>query len=91
MCDLIIDHATLEAMLEAGKKSGEKIIEEYAQTAVAIADIKIAVRSQKTGKMPEFMKKSNGKLFRDQCGSADTGSIGRCGGDRTVSGRNILS
>lgn len=32
-------------------KSGEKIIEEYAQTAVAIADIKIAVRSQKTGKM----------------------------------------
>ena len=36
-------------------------------------------------------EESNGKLFRDQCGSADTGSIGRCGGDRTVSGRNILS
>ena len=49
---------TLEAMLEAGKKSGEKIIEEYAQTAVAIADIKIAVRSQKTGKNAEFMKKA---------------------------------
>ena len=45
-------------MLEAGKKSGEKIIEEYAQTAVAIADIKIAVRSQKTGKNAEFMKKA---------------------------------
>lgn len=58
LCDLIIDHATLEAMLEAGKKSGEKIIEEYAQTAVAIADIKIAVRSQKTGKSAEFMKKA---------------------------------
>ena len=58
LCDLIIDHATLEAMLEAGKKSGEKIIEEYAQTAVAIADIKIAVRSQKTGKNAEFMKKA---------------------------------
>ena len=56
--DLIIDRATLEAMLEAGKKSGEKIIEEYAQTAVAIADIKIAVRSQKTGKNAEFMKKA---------------------------------
>ena len=35
-----------------------KIIEEYAQTAVAIADIKIAVRSQKTGKNAEFMKKA---------------------------------
>lgn len=58
LCDLIIDHATLEAMLEAGKKSGEKIIEEYAQTAVAIADIKIAVRSQKTEKNAEFMKKA---------------------------------
>lgn len=58
LCDLIIDHATLEAMLETGKKSGEKIIEEYAQTAVAIADIKIAVRSQKTGKNAEFMKKA---------------------------------
>ena len=58
LCDLIIDRATLEAMLEAGKKSGEKIIEEYAQTAVAIADIKIAVRSQKTGKNAEFMKKA---------------------------------
>ena len=58
LCDLIIDRATLEAMLEAGKKSGEKIIEEYAQTAVAIADIKIAVRSQKTGKNADFMKKA---------------------------------
>lgn len=58
LCDLIIDRATLEAMMEAGKKSGEKIIEEYAQTAVAIADIKIAVRSQKTGKNAEFMKKA---------------------------------
>lgn len=58
LCDLIIDRATLEAMLEAGKKSGEKIIEEYAQTAVAIADIKIAVRSQKTEKNADFMKKA---------------------------------
>ena len=41
-----------------GKNQGEKIIEEYAQTAVAIADIKIAVRSQKTGKNAEFMKKA---------------------------------
>lgn len=58
LCDIMIDRATLEAMLEAGRNSGEKIIEDYAQTSVAIADIKIAVRSQKTGKNAEFMKKA---------------------------------
>lgn len=58
LCDIMIDRATLEAMLEAGEKSGEKMMEAYAQTTVAIADIKIAVRSQKTRKNAEFMKKA---------------------------------
>ena len=58
LCDIIVDRATLEAMIEAGKKSGEPIIEEYADTMVAIADIKIAVRSQKTGKTAEFMRQA---------------------------------
>ena len=48
--------AALEAIEEAGKKSGEPIMENYADTTVAIADIKIAVRSQKTGKSAEFMR-----------------------------------
>lgn len=46
----MIDKAALEAIRKAGKESGEPIIENYADTMVAIADIKIAVRSRKTGK-----------------------------------------
>lgn len=56
LCDIMVDKAALEAMYEAGKRSGEKIIEDYADTAVAIADIKIAVRSRKTGKSADFMQ-----------------------------------
>lgn len=56
LCDIMVDRAALEAVREAGKRSGEPIIEDYADTTVAIADIKIAVRSQKTGKSADFMK-----------------------------------
>ena len=52
LCDIIVDKAALEAIYEAGKRSGEKIIADYADTTVAIADIKIAVRSRKTGEPP---------------------------------------
>ena len=56
LCDIMLDKAALEAIYEAGKRSGEPIIEDYADTTVAIADIKIAVRSQKTGKSADFMR-----------------------------------
>ena len=58
LCDIIIDRAALDAIEEAGKKSGEPIIENYADTTVAIADIKIAVRCRKTGKSAEFMRRA---------------------------------
>ena len=56
LCDVMIDKAALEAVYEAGKRSGEPIIENYADAMVAIADIKIAVRSRKTGKSGDFMR-----------------------------------
>ncbi len=56
LCDIMIDKAALEAIYEAGKIVGEKIIANYADTMVAIADIRIAVRSRKTGKSAEFMR-----------------------------------
>lgn len=58
LCDVIIDRAALEAIYEAGKKAEDAIIRDYAESTVAIADIKIAVRSQKTGKSPEFLKRA---------------------------------
>lgn len=58
MCDVIIDRAALQAMMEATKKNGDVLLKEYAETVVAVADIKIAVRSVKTQKGMEFMKRA---------------------------------
>ena len=43
---------------QAGKEAKDSIIKEYAESTVAIADIKIAVRAQKTAKSMEFMKRA---------------------------------
>lgn len=61
LCDVIVDKAALEAILQAGKDSGEEMIEHYAESITAIANIKIAVRCQKTGKSIEFMKRAMAK------------------------------
>ena len=69
LCDVLIDRAALEAIFEAGKRSGESVIEDYADTTVAIADIKIAVRSRKTGKSADFMRSAMaecGSINREQ-------------------------
>lgn len=58
LCDIILDKAALSAIYECGKKSSDKIIQDYAETTVAVADIKVAVRSQKTGKNLEFMRRA---------------------------------
>ena len=58
ICDCIIDHAALEAIREAGEHAEHPLIRQYAETTVAVADIKIAIRSQNTGKSYEFMKDS---------------------------------
>ena len=48
----------LEAILEAGNRSKAAIIRDYAESTVAVANIKIAVRCCKTGKSLEFMKRA---------------------------------
>ena len=58
LCDVIIDRAALGAIYQAGKESPDKIIQDYAESTVAVADIKIAVRSQKTAKSTDFMKRA---------------------------------
>ena len=58
LCDVIIDKAALDAIYQAGKASDVAIIRDYAESTVAVADIKIAVRSQKTAKSIEFMKRA---------------------------------
>ena len=54
LCDVIIDKAALEAIYAAGKEAKADIIRDYAESTVGVADIKIAVRSQKTAKSIDF-------------------------------------
>ncbi len=58
ICDVIIDRAALDAVYKAGKAAKDAIIRDYAESTVAVADIKIAVRSQKTAKSLDFMTRA---------------------------------
>lgn len=73
LCDIIVDRACLDAIYKTGQASKEPIIREYAETLVAVSDIKIAVRSQKTAKTMDFMKRAMapcGSLSVDRLASA---------------------
>lgn len=56
LCDIILDKACLENIKSAGEKSEDLLIKSYAEITIAIANIKIAVRSQRTGKSLDFVK-----------------------------------
>ena len=58
MCDVIIDRAALEAVLEAGRASENEMLRQYAELTVASADIRIAVRSVRTGKTLDFLERA---------------------------------
>lgn len=58
LCDVIIDHAALLAIRQAGQVATEPVLREYAETMVAIADVRIAARSMKTGKERAFLHRA---------------------------------
>lgn len=58
LSDVMVDQAALCAILTAGKTSGSEFLRLYAETTVASADIKIALRLIKTGKNREFLEKA---------------------------------
>ena len=58
MCDVVIDRAALETVLEAGAASDNEVLRKYAELTVASADIRIAVRSVRTGKTLEFLERA---------------------------------
>jgi V/A-type H+-transporting ATPase subunit C len=55
LCDMIIDRACLEAITKAGEEAADEVIRTYAEITVAVADIKMAVRCQKTKKTYDFV------------------------------------
>ncbi len=58
LCDIIMDKACLEAILKAANQTDSKLLKDYAESVVAIANIKIAVRSYKTHKSIDFMRRA---------------------------------
>jgi len=76
LCDVIIDKAALEAIYAAGKEAKADIIRDYAESTVGVADIKIAVRSQKTAKSIDFMKRAMA-----ECDSINVDQLSKAGMD----------
>ena len=57
-CDAVVDRGCLEAMRSAGSQSSHNTIREYARTVVAVTNIKIAARAQRTGKDLNFLREA---------------------------------
>ena len=55
-CDIMVDRACLEAIEAAGQKSKSRLLRDYVESTVAVSDIKIAARAQKTGKTIAFLR-----------------------------------
>ncbi len=72
LCDIIIDKACLEAIYDAGKKSDSSLVMDYAEAVVAMANVKTAVRSSKTGKSLDFMKRAMA-----ECKTLDVGKLAK--------------
>lgn len=56
LLDILMDKSCLEVIYSAGNRSEHEIIKQYAEETVAVTNIKIAVRAERTGKSAEFMK-----------------------------------
>ncbi|MBE5957460.1 MAG: V-type ATP synthase subunit C [Lachnospiraceae bacterium] len=82
MCDILIDRATLEAIAKIGENSSSAFVKEYVKDTLMVADIRIAVRSAKTGKSKMFMDKAmvecEGIKKKDLIDAAVSGITGVC-------------
>ena len=58
LCDVIIDKALLRRFRDIGRASSNRLIQDYADIKVGMADIKIAIRSALAGKDADFTYKA---------------------------------
>lgn len=86
LCDIVIDRAALEAIERAGRESDSELIAKYAELTVAAADIKTAVRCQKTGKSLEFIRRALAP-----CRSLDVYQLARAAADSLEAVSDYLS
>lgn len=94
LCDIMIDKAALDAIYAAGKASGNELLALYGEVTVATADIKIAVRAQRTGKDITFLKRAMAECGTLNCGrlaqAAATGFDEICGYLETTGYRDAV-
>lgn len=58
LCDIVVDRAALDMIYKSGKASGNGLLADYAEIKIAAADIKIALRSSRTGKNRDFLERA---------------------------------
>lgn len=73
LCDIVLDKAALDSIYAYGKASGNELISQYVELKVAAANINIAIRSVKTNKDKEFLKRA-----LSQCESLDINKLIEC-------------
>ena len=76
--------------MSAERDASDAIIRDYAETTVAVADIKIAVRAQKTGKHLDFMRRAMAPCDSLNIERLSQAALWRRRRDLRVSGRNPL-
>ncbi len=69
-CDLVVDRAAMHQMLKTGRDSKIMLVRQYMELAVALANMKIAVRGCRTGKSAAFLRRA-----MEPCGTLDIGRL----------------
>ncbi len=70
LCDILLDRTCLEELLLRGKAGGHELLAQYAETVVAISNIKTAVRACRAKKPRAFLETSI-----VPCGTLDTDTL----------------
>lgn len=58
LCDVLVDTAALRDIYRAGEESPEELLRLYGELTVVTADIKTAVRAQRTGRDRQFLQRA---------------------------------
>lgn len=65
-CDLVVDCAAMRHMVHTGRNSGIPFVQQYMELAVALTNLKIAVRGCRTEKGAAFLRRA-----MEPCGTLD--------------------
>lgn len=73
LCDIVLDKAALDRMYSHGKASENELLSQYVELKVAAADINIVIRSLRTKKDEDFLRRA-----LCECESLDINKLIKC-------------